>query len=56
MKVLPVLLSCLLIGCSGVPERPVKTGEETRIVTLNRTYAATAECSKDIIGTIRFVG
>lgn len=48
MRYLVMILCSLMAGCAGVTERPVKTGEETRIVTLNRTYAATQECSKDV--------
>lgn len=41
-----VALSLFLGGCASVEERPVKAGPEVRIVTLERTYAATEECGK----------
>lgn len=44
MKYLLIVL--LLAGCASFEERPIKTGAETRVITLDRTYTATEECNK----------
>ncbi len=46
--VIGVALSLFLGGCASLEERPVKTGSTVSIITLERTYAATEECSKRI--------
>ncbi len=39
-----VLVIFLLASCAVLEERPVIVGNETRIITLKRTYNATNEC------------
>lgn len=46
-RVFCFVTAVLLCGCETFEERPVKVGEDTRAITLVRTYSAAAKCEAD---------